>query len=161
MGKFLTPEHEEADRLLQELGQCDRQLTARRALAEAELEQLRRRHQDVLSRWEVQRAAAEKELLALEKRHWPVFFEGDSCKVELPHGALLYALSHYVKKAKAVTCEKLEEMGFPEAVKIVKSVDWDILSDWPDARLFLVGTERVPKETYGYEVKGLPPLEEE
>jgi len=49
--------------------------------------------------------------------------------------------------------ERLEEMGFSEAVRVAKSVDWDVLERWPDEKLNLVGTERVPKETIEYELK--------
>lgn len=153
MAKILTPEHEAADALLAELAEGKRRLAFLDKEALEKLEALKAVYQKNTQPLRDKLARLEKVLLALEKRHRAVFFEGDSCKVDLPHGALIYNLSRYVKRARAVTPERLEELGFPEGVKVVKSVDWDILSGWPDTRLLLVGTARVAKEEFGYEVK--------
>jgi hypothetical protein len=95
----------------------------------------------------------ETELKTLAREHHPDFFgESESCRVELPHGALLFALERRVKRARGVL-ENLKAEGFTQAVKIAESVDWDLLETWPEERLWLVGTERKTKEVYAYEVK--------
>jgi len=63
-------------------------------------------------------------------------------------------LSRYLCKAMDLTPARLKAAGFPEAVRVAESVDWDKLSAWPDERLFIVGTDRWVKEEFSYELKG-------
>ena len=56
-------------------------------------------------------------------------------------------------QAKDLTPARLKAAGFPEAVRVAESVDWDKLSAWPDERLFMVGTDRQVKEEFSYELK--------
>ena len=58
-----------------------------------------------------------------------------------------------MRQAKDLTPDKLKAMGFPEAARVAKSVDWDLLSSWPDERLFMVGTHRRVKEEFSNELK--------
>jgi phage host-nuclease inhibitor protein Gam len=98
-------------------------------------------------------AHLEVRLRELERQQRQSFFGTlESAKVDLPHGSLLYELTRPVIRARAVTPEKLEELGCPEAVRIAKSVDWDLLNAWPDERLWAVGTDRRKKEVFSYEL---------
>jgi len=81
------------------------------------------------------------------------FFKGESERVDLRFGALLYAIEKRVKRAKDVL-QRLEEIGAEEAIIVTKSVDWDVLEGWTDERLIEVGTERKRTEKYSYEVFG-------
>lgn len=149
--KYASPVHAEADRQLSEIGLHRGILARLEAEALAQMEDLEREWASRLRPHREQMAFLEGALIKLAKT---LFFGAlSSCKMNLPHGALLYGLSHPVIRRKGVTPERLEELGYTEAVKIVKSVDWDRLETWPEARLLLVGTERKAKEVFAYELK--------
>jgi len=151
---YATPAHEQADRLLAAI---------RKAIQGLEREQFdaaeaMRNHQlywgPRLEREKGRVAYLEEQLKELEKAHRSEFFgDLESARAEIPHGVLTFDLSRPVIKRKTVTPELLEQLGFPEAVRIAKSVNWDELETWPEARLILAGTERKIKETYGFELK--------
>lgn len=48
----------------------------------------------------------------------------------------------------------LEELGYVDGIKIEKSVNWDEIEKWSDERLTAIGTERVTKEEFGYDLRG-------
>ena len=87
-----------------------------------------------------------------KKQHSELFEAGTSVRTDLPAGALLYSLIEKVRHAKTITPELLEQLGYEEAVKISKSVDWDAIEKWPDAKLVEIGTERNAKNNYEYEL---------
>jgi phage host-nuclease inhibitor protein Gam len=156
--KYPTPEHEAADRLLVKLAGIQGMLATLEAEAEAKLNAVKLEHRAPREALQARQAELEKELLALARKHRDFLFSGESCRVELPAGALLYELRRYVRKAKDLTPARLEAAGFPEAVRVAKSVDWDALAAWPDERLFLVATDRRVKEEFGYELKAAGPV---
>lgn len=141
----------EADRLLLELGETERELDRLTAAMEAEVARLREVWVQRLAPLEQAKKRLEDEVLGLAKRHREELFPGPSWRVELRHGALLYEVERRVKRAKGML-EKLKEAGFLEAIRVAESVDWDRLESWPEERLRLVGTARVTKERYAYEV---------
>ena len=73
---------------------------------------------------------------------------------DLINGSLLYHLEQRVRRSRNITPTSLEELGEAGAVKIVKSINWDELEKWDDARLARAGTERAKKESVQYELKG-------
>lgn len=155
--KFPTAAHAEADRLLEKIRDAQRAYEHLQWQAAESLRASQEYWGPLLKREKGRVDFLGKELETLMKKATGEIFperrEPGSDRVDLPHGCLIHALALKIRKAKTVTPEKLEELGFPEAVKIVKSVDWDALEDWPDARLFLVGTERKPADDYAWEVK--------
>lgn len=83
-------------------------------------------------------------------QHSALFGDGD--RRDLDNGSLLSRLSRHVVKAKCVTPELLESLGYGEAVKVAKSVDWDLVSAWPVEKLTAIGTKRQEKQEYDYEL---------
>ena len=143
----------QADALLLELGRTSADLAAANRYLEQEVAALRERWQAKITPLEETKNRLEHEVRVLAKINRDRFFSGDSDRLELPHGALLYEVQRRVKRARGVL-ERLEAEGFMEAVKVAKSVDWDALETWPEEWLIFVGTERIKKEVYAYEVKG-------
>lgn len=143
----------QADALLLELGRTNADLEAANRYLELEVAALRERWQAKIAPLEEARNRLENQVRVVAKTNRDRFFSGDSDRLELPHGALLYEVQRRVKRARGVL-ERLEAAGFLEAVKVAKSVDWDALEAWPEERLIYVGTERIKKEVYAYELKG-------
>ncbi len=148
-----SPVFAQADQLLAELATATWQLSATTALAERELNFVREKHSTGIRKAKARLEDLEKQVTALARKHRGAFFDGQD-RVELPHGALFHTMRQVVRKAKAVTVAKLEELGFLDGVRTEKKVDWDALNKWPDERLIVVGTERKDKEEFGYELKG-------
>lgn len=94
---------------------------------------------------------SEKTLLAMMKDARKEFFS-DTDVVTLRIGVLLRKIEDKVKipRDALVRCE---ELGFDEAIKIVKSLDRGAVEKWPDEKLLLIGAERKPTETFNYELK--------
>jgi len=144
----------EIDRRLYELGDSTRSLELLQAEAEKEIEAVRARYAEFIGPLKERIAALDKEIKTLTKKHKKMLFDGRD-RVDLEHGALLYRVERKVKRARGVL-ENLEQCGFLEAIKVVKSVDWDVLEKWPDERLVMVGTERKRQEKFEYELKEGP-----
>jgi phage host-nuclease inhibitor protein Gam len=140
----------------EQLAAIARQVAAIRqteAEASAEIEKIRSACQSEMDAMKADLSVLEKDLLRLAKTVKGAIFNGESDRVDLPHGSLLYQVEKRVRKARSVTTDRLEELGFDDAVKTAKSVDWDAIDQWPDARLAAIGTERKRKEVYSYELK--------
>jgi len=73
---------------------------------------------------------------------------------DLTNGALLHKIERRVKRTRKML-ERLEAIEAEDAIKIVKSVDWDVIEKWTYERLIEVGTERVKKETFAYKLAGV------
>lgn len=99
-------------------------------------------------------AAIEKDLRAFAKKNKAAIFDGKD-RVDFANGFLLFQIVRRVRRAKSITVDLLESLGL-DAVKTVKSVDWDAIERWPTEKLVLIGTERKPTEKIEYEVHGGP-----
>lgn len=145
--------HRQADALLAELANAKIALAASEAQATREMRQTQDDWQQVLTPLKERVQLLDKQVLSLAKKHRVTLFDGAD-RVDLPHGALLHTWQESVKKARGVL-ENLKALGLAEAVKVVESVNWDIMADWPEDRLIAVGTERVRKEIFAYELRDL------
>jgi DNA repair exonuclease SbcCD ATPase subunit len=93
----------------------------------------------------------EEELEKLAIRYSADLFEdSDLCETRL--GRLIKQIKVAVKKARGVL-EKLEKLGWTEAIIIEKKVNWAVLENWTDEKLIACGTERVKKIRILYELK--------
>jgi len=97
----------------------------------------------------------EKNLTALMRAARAELFDGRDT-VSLPHGVLYHSIVERVIIHRDALA-KCEELGFFEAVKIVKSLDREVVERWPDERLMLIGAERKTKEEFSYDVRGGKP----
>lgn len=142
---------ERADGLLAEAGAVLAELDAARGALDAALERVRAEHGPAVERLETRLADLDRAIKALARRERGTLFDGrDRC--DLPHGALLIQIEERVVRARGVL-EALKEMGASEAVKVVETVNWDVLETWPDERLIQAGTERKRRETFAWEAK--------
>lgn len=93
----------------------------------------------------------EKILEALVKKHRAEILR-DSDRADLPHGAVLLKIEKRVKRIRDML-DRLEASGKTDLVKTVKSVDWDLVEKLTDPELKALGTKRVPKDRFAYELK--------
>ena len=140
-----------ADEHLQRLGELDKALQEMEAQAEAELAPLRQKWEAQLAPLREQRAAQDRVILALCKMARQKFFAAADL-VDLCHGFLLYGKRQVVRKSRGVLA-LLESLKWEEAIKRTAKVRWEVLADWPEARLISCGTERMDQETFAYEIK--------
>jgi len=147
---YLSEAHKEADQLLMEMAGYKCRLKAIQDRAEAEIAKIRGKYVAEIKDLESIIQALDKKIKTLCKYEREELF-AETQRVELQHGALLYHAEWKIKRARGVL-DKLEELGMTEAIKVSKSVRWDVLEKWTDEKLFLVGTERKLKESFSYEL---------
>lgn len=148
--KHRTEHHARADAILQMIAMSESRIQEVEREATAAISSIKEEYSQRLVPVQDELARLQKLLRDHMKKRREVLFDGTD-RVGLVNGALLYRLEQRVKRARGVL-KKLEENGFTDAVKIAKSVDWDALEKWPIERLMLVGTERVQKEFFEYEI---------
>ena len=143
--------HEEADDILLNLRSLEQRLSGIVIDASSEIELIKERHQAKISEIEKDIKTREKELKRLAGSRRAELF-GKRDRIDLENGALMFAITRRVKKAKGML-ERLKEYGYgAPAVKVAESVNWDELEKWPDDQLKQVGTERIVKEEFNYEL---------
>jgi phage host-nuclease inhibitor protein Gam len=164
MAKTLTPSQSQAEALAVELLQVRSRLAGLQAEAAQDLARTKELYAGRLGYLKVQAVSLDKKLKALAKRHKAELFTGPGSQVSLPHVVLTFDVETHVKKVAGVL-EALEELallelvgapgyeGFAEAIRTEKNVRWEILEKWGEARLLLVGTERLEKEVFSYELQ--------
>lgn len=148
--KYASPQHEAADIMLQEIGDCTQSMEILRAEVANEIETVKVRHAGDIHSLKEQIEKIEKELKKFEKSEREVFFDRVD-RVDLPNGALLFAVNKAVKRARCVLAN-LQKLAMKDAIKVEESVDWDTLEKWPDEKLLMVGTERKREEVFSYEL---------
>lgn len=80
----------------------------------------------------------------------------DKRSVDLNYGSIGYRKSTELGTLKGCTWKtvlgKLKELAFKEAIRIKEEPDREIMSQWPDERLELVGIQRREKDTFWLEI---------
>jgi len=140
-----------ADQFLEQAAKLDEALKELGAQAEAEMMPWRQKWDQILSPLREERAALDRQILALCKMARQEFFAAADL-VDLRHGFLLYGCRSVVRKSRGVLA-LLESLKWEEAIKRTAKVRWEVLADWPEARLISCGTERMDQETFAYEIK--------
>ncbi len=141
---IMNEQQQHADALLAEIDGIQQKINEQAALAHAAFEQVMAAYNARKAGLDERLKAKTKALKAYGKKNVPALF-GDEDKVYLTNGDLILQKSNKVVRARTVTTELLEQEGFPGAVKVVKTVDWDHIENWPNERLVLIGTQRKPK----------------
>jgi len=156
----------QADELLEEIGLYTNTLQKVDMQLSVELAGVANRYRDSRDKLKAILKTKNSQLKRLMKKHKKGLFIDtaqasvsgpvkaiESVRINLKHGALLYALEKRVKQAKGML-GRLKKHGYGKtnAVKIAESVNWDELEKWPDEKLKKVGTERIEKERFAYEV---------
>jgi len=143
--------YEEADWILGQIRDFKERLDEVHSKAEEELALIRKKYEPEVKLLQNNIRQMEKRLKEICKKQKPVLF-AETDRVELKNGAILYHAQWKVKRVRAVL-KKLKELGLTEAIKTTESVKWDVLEKWPDEKLFVVGTEKVLKEDFTYELR--------
>ena len=154
----------QADDLLEEIGICEEKLGLLEAELAIEIEAATCKYRNDLDKLKAILKTRISQLKRLMKKHKSGLFTDPALasipgpveaitdvRLNLKHGALLYSLEKRVKQAKKML-DRLKKHGYTDAIKIAESVNWDELEKWPDEKLAKVGTERVEKENFAYEV---------
>lgn len=141
-----------AEDLLADIRERQTVLDRVEAAAQREMEAVKKEFAPLMRQTKDSLDACERELKELARKHREAIF-GDRDRVDLAGGALLYGRTEVVRKARGVTVELLDQLQYQDGILVVRSVNWDAIAAWPDERLAAIGTERKPKETYGYELK--------
>ena len=142
---------EKADAILWDLTRYKFSLQMVREDAEAELARVREKYHEEISNLEALIKAREKALKALVKTNDSEIFAGRDT-VRLENGLLLRSEDYKVRIPRDAL-PKIEAQGWHEAIKVVKSVDRDVVSKWPESRLVVIGAERRRVVNYEYELK--------
>jgi len=146
------------DRLIMEIDELFAKIKAeKRALEKLEtsyqkqLEKLQAKYYQKIEAHKQSLRTYEEKLEKLATRYAADLFEdSDLCETRL--GRLIKQTKIAVKKARGVL-EKLEKLGWTEAIELIKKVNWAVLEQWPDEKLIACGTERVRKVKIIYELK--------
>jgi len=145
-----TTLHKCADELLKEISELKADLVRNEALYNEEISAIEKHYEGIgLLKTEI--ADREKALIALMRKNKGIVFDGDD-KISLDHGILLYGSEDKVSIPKNAL-GKIKAQGWNEAIKVVESVKRDIVSKWPEERLFVIGAKRKTKENFSYELE--------
>lgn len=142
---------EKVERLLQSIKYEKKALEDISAQYKKEIEEIQAKYYKHIEEIKANIKTYEMELEKTAKKHKYELFDRTDI-VDTQFGRLILTIKEVVKRAKGVL-EKLEELGWNEAIIIEKKVNWDVLEKWPDERLIAAGTERVRKEKIEYELK--------
>lgn len=142
---------EEVESILFDLDNLQDELALQRKLYEEDVKIVKDRYQKSIE--DIRQRIEEKEKTLkniLKSKQSIIFVEGDV--VHLRNGSVWHRVVEVVKKARNVTVDLLERLGYIDGIRIEKSVNWDEISKWTDEKLAAIGTERVIKEEFGYDV---------
>lgn len=80
----------------------------------------------------------------------------DKRSVDLNYGSIGYRKSSELGTLRGSTWKtvlgKLKELAFKEAIRVKEEPDREVMSQWPDERLELVGCQRREKDTFWLEI---------
>jgi phage host-nuclease inhibitor protein Gam len=140
-----------ADTVLAQIRDRKRQIDELEIEAEEVIKTTTEMYQQSLAPLKKDLDALEKLLIKTMRKDKRTLF-ADRDIVQLDNGNLLYSKGPKVTIPRDAL-DKCEENKFNEAIKIAKSLDRAIVESWPDEKLFLIGAERKPAETFNYELK--------
>lgn len=141
----------EADDILGGLKKLSAEIAAIQSDADREFAELTEKYGALMDPIKTRLKEKEKEIMRLMKAEKADLFDGKDI-VRLINGILLYSREFKVSIPRDAL-EKAEKLGLKEAIKIVKSLNRDIVKAWPDEKLVLIGAERKASDKFSYEVK--------
>ena len=147
----MTPK-EQAELILMEIAEAKAVVEALAAGAEERMELIRAEYQRKAAANLERLKQKDKEIKKLMKAETGAIFDGAD-KVTLTSGVLLHEKKDHVTIPRDAL-SAVKEHGFLEAVKVVESLDREVVEKWPEERLFLIGAVRKPKHAYSYEITG-------
>ena len=141
-----------ADTLLAEIARHKRRLDLIAAAYDKEAELLDKKYEEQSRAHREAFSIAEQSLVRLMKKERNYLFAGGGVLI-LGAGSLTFNSRDKLKIPKDAL-EKCEELGFAEAIKIIKQLDREVLEQWPHAKLMLIGADKKTVEEFGYTLKG-------
>jgi hypothetical protein len=142
---------ERAQAFLEDIAGIQARVRALEEQAEKEIRKIEERFRPLIEEQRGWLLQVEKDLLSLMKKEKAaVFADGD--KVSLPCGLLLRAIEDKLKLPRDAL-DRVEEMGWLEAVRITKSLDRGVVASWPIERIAAIGGDRRKIEVFKYEVR--------
>lgn len=140
-----------ADMTLAQIRERKQKIDTLEAEAEQVIKTTTEMYQQALAPLQNELDALEKLLIKTMRKDKRILFDGRDI-VQLDNGNLIYSKEPKVKIPRDALA-KCEENKFTEAIKIAKSLDRAVVESWPNEKLFLIGAERKPAETFNYELK--------
>lgn len=145
--------NERVNDLLIMIGTISGLIANNRRQANEEIDRVKVQYSDGLKRMTDDLTTAERELESLVKRHRAMILAGAD-RADFPSGSVLLKSQHRVKQIKGML-ERLKAEGLTDAVKVSReAVDWDKVEHFDDPTLSRLGTHRIEKEVFTYELKG-------
>lgn len=142
----------EADRLLVNIAINQDLLAQARRQADVAIERVKKAHAPKIAKWSSHVKDCEKALEKTVKKHRGKILAGAD-RADLDHGSVLLKRQTRVKQIKGML-DLLKTAGLTAAVKVAKEVvDWDKVDSFDDDSLARLGTERVEKDVFSYELK--------
>jgi len=142
----------EIDKKLAKIKKLKNQAEEIKAESDKEIKSIKTKYSKKLQAIKSEIDELDKEIKSLMKRkRAEIFAGGDSAEVQ--NGKLYYMVRQVVRKARNVTVSLLKNLGYADGIRIEEYVDWEKIEKWPDERLAAIGTERVVKEEYKYEIR--------
>jgi phage host-nuclease inhibitor protein Gam len=142
---------EQIDELLHTYKIKQKELEDENKKAQAQLDKIRQTYKLRLERLERELQDLDKSIKQnLKTNKKELFKNGDM--VELENGLVYHRENMVVHRARGILA-KLEELKLDDAIKITKSVKWDVIEKWPDEKLSEIGTKRKLKESFEYELR--------
>ncbi len=121
--------------------------------ANAEIDVVKSRYADGIDREKKKIIAFEKQLDRLVRSSRSEIL-GDGDRADLPGGSVMLKEERRVKRIKGML-DRLKAAGMQSAIKTAKEyVNWDRVEMFNDGMLERLGTERVSKTIFSYELKG-------
>lgn len=146
---------EEANEALREIGELKRLAADIENRMNDDIAAIKANAAEEAAPHNTRRAALENGLLAFAEIKKDEIFDGKR-SLRLDYGELGYRKSTELATVKGFTWKqvlgKLKELAFKEAIRIKEEPDKEVMSQWPDERLALVGTERREKDTFWFEI---------
>ncbi len=116
-----------------------------------EIQKIKEKYSEKLAELKSNLMEHDKEIKKLLKKYRRDFF-ADTDRKQLKNGLVWWRIKQAVKKARNVTVQLLEQLGYTDGIKIEKRVNWAEIEKWSDEKLAAIGTERTEKEEFGYEI---------
>ena len=146
---------EEANEALKEYGELKRITQDIESRLNDDIASLKAQAAEEAAQHTTRMSALENGLDAFSEAHKTDIFK-DRRSVTLDYGTLGYRKSTELATVKGATWKtvlgKLKELAFKEAIRTKEEPDKDIISQWPEERLALVGCERKEKDTFWFEL---------
>lgn len=147
----MTP-RDQAEAYLEDLSEIRAKIRSIEERMESDLEAIRARYAPLLNPLREEFGSIERDLMRLMRKRAGELFDGQD-KIALPHGVLIFGEEWRLRLPKDAL-ERIKELGWIEAVKVVESVDRGIIGTWPESRLAAIGAERRLQRKFSYELKG-------